>query len=363
MNTVAIDSLESDQIDERKRVIRRALDLESNNPVPFLVAPYGMWYATQDVLTDVAQDLTAQEARNEHQSMVDDYSLPHLKPGTGLGTIATAFGCGWRGDPNADPWIEPLISDNPQDVYRLELPDPESSGLNQLFFDRVAYFQAHSSYPLIACNIPAPLTTASMIWDYTAFLTALIDHPRQVHHLLDLVTEYTILFLRKQIGAIQNLLSLTHMNWYIPVEYGLRVSDDVLAVVSPGQYREFGVPYNSRLSDEFGGLIVHSCGNIVHNIPTVLQISGIRGITLTLPHNDMHKIADLAAGKTSLMMRYWNPDWEQGTRPGDLVVYTKHVLEAVGTRGVMLEMQAPSATTEEAIELASRIQAQQWRSR
>ncbi len=353
----------AEQVKQRQDLIRRALDLESNNPVPFLVAEYDMWFATQDKLEDAELDLGMQVAKYERQSLVDDYTVPHLKPGTGLGTIPAAFGCEWGLNMEADPWIKPLITGgNARDVYRLEMPDPRTSGKNGLFFDRVAYFQSRSALPLGACNIPAPLTAASMIWDYSSFLVALLDNPREVHHLLELVTEYTIAFLKQQIADIQRLWSLTHMNWYIPLEYGLRVSDDVLAVISPRQYEEFGVPYNSRLSREFGGIVVHSCGSITHNLPAILKTDGLRGITLTLPHNDILKVAELAAGKTALMLRYWNMDWENETPPNDLLGYTQQVLDKLGTRGILLEMQVPSATTEEAIALAQHIQSQAWRS-
>jgi len=93
------------------------------------------------------------------------------------------------------------------------------------------------------------------------------------------------------------------------------------------------------------------------------KTEGLRGIELTLPHNDIQKVKDLAAGKTALMMRYWNFDWDNQTPPDDLVSYTQDVLDTLGTRGIMLEMQVPSATTEEAIELAERIQAKAWRSK
>lgn len=354
--------LNGPQIKERQTALRGALDLRVNNPVPFLVEPFSMWYAKQELLGNHPLDLLRQVDKNKAQWTVDDYSLPHLKPGTGLGTIATAFGCEWREDPSADPWVLPLVKDDPQAVYRLEMPDPKKGGCAPLFFEKVAYFQEHSSMPMCTCNIPSPLTTASMIWNYSNFLSALLDNPREVHHLLSLITEYTIIFLRENLATIKNAWSMTHMNWYIPPEYGLRVSDDVLAVISPSQYKEFGVPYNNRLSREFGGIVVHSCGSVVHNLSTILETEGLRGIEITLPQNDISKVADRAAGKTALMLRYWVQDWKDGLAP-DLEQYTEEVLTILGTRGVMLEMQVPSCTIEEAQALAQRLKAKEWYSK
>lgn len=352
--------LSEDVIEERKAVIRRAIDLEPNNPVPLLVQPHGKWYATEDVLSDVRLDLARQVSRNEQQCLVEDYSVPHLKPGVGLGVLAAAFGCEWKTTSDSDAWVRPLISDWAQGVYGLELPGPRTSGKNKLVFERLAYFQTHSSLPLQTCHIPSPLTIASMIWDYSSFLVALIEHPREVHYLLDLVTEATIVFLRQQIAVINNLWGLSHEDWFIPPEYGLRVSDDVLAVISPTQYEEFGVPYNNRLSREFGGIVIHSCGNIAHNIPSILETEGLRGIDCTLPHNHIQALADLAAGKTALMLRFWQQDWPDGIMP-NLEAYSEEVLACLGTRGIMLQMEVPSI--EDAIELSKHLRSKGWRSK
>lgn len=112
--------LDAYAVQERQNVIRRALDMESHNPVPFLVAPYNMWFATDDRLSDAEFDLNSQTTKYEQQRLVDDYTVPHLKPGIGLGAIPAAFGCEWRQNMEADPWVRPLITHkNPQDVYRL----------------------------------------------------------------------------------------------------------------------------------------------------------------------------------------------------------------------------------------------------
>ncbi len=351
--------LDERQIRERETVLCGALDLKARNPVPFLVEPFSMWYATEHVLHDHPLDLARQLEKNVNQLTVDDYSLPHLKPGTGLGTIATAFGCGWREDSSADPWVLPLIKEDPQAVYQLQMPDPKACGCVSLFFAKAAFFQAHSNLPMCTCNIPSPLTTASMIWDYSSFLAALIECPREVHYLLELVTEYTVRFLKENLAAIDNLWAMTHMNWYIPREYGLRVSDDVLAVLSPAQYREFGVPYNNRLARIFGGIVVHSCGNVVHNLSTILETESLRGIDITLPHNDINQVAEIAAGRTALMLRYWVQDWKGGGVP-DLEQYTEQVLSILGTRGILLEMQVLSRTPIEAQKLAGRLKSREW---
>jgi hypothetical protein len=327
-------------IPDKKDILRRAYGLETGLPVPLLVQPFAKWYATGDLMTDPELDLARQTRRNQEQEAVGDFTVPHLKTGIGLGSIAASFTGGCEFNDKSDAWIAPLIGAYPERVYELSLPDPHTSGKNSLIFQRIACFQERGSYPLQPCNIASPLTTASYVWGYSDFLGAIVEHPKEVHHLLELVTEATIQAVRAQMAAIRDLWSLSHEDWYMPVEMGIRVSDDVLAVISPRHYREFGLRYNNILSRAFGGIIIHSCGSIVHQVPTILQTEGLRAIDLALPHNDHQALAQAAAGRVALTMRYWIQDWENRPMP-DLEAYTDQVIETFGTRGILLQMEAP----------------------
>ena len=44
---------------------------------------------------------------------------------------------------------------------------------------------------------------------------------------------------------------LSGFDWWLP--RGLWLSDDLQAVMSPDLYREFAIPYNEMLAQEFGG--------------------------------------------------------------------------------------------------------------
>jgi len=70
--------------------------------------------------------------------------------------------------------------------------------------------------------------------------------PDAVHLLLDMVTRSLIKFVRMQAGRAVNFFGYTHVNLWRP--WGIYVSDDVAAVVSPGHYREFMKGPNERIS-------------------------------------------------------------------------------------------------------------------
>jgi hypothetical protein len=48
--------------------------------------------------------------------------------------------------------------------------------------------------------------------------------------------------------------------------------------MSPGTYREFVVPYNSRILKAFGGGCLHYCGNATHQADNFLATEGLRAI-------------------------------------------------------------------------------------
>jgi hypothetical protein len=342
---------------EKQDILRGVYELKAGLPVPLLVQPFGKWYATQDVMDDWALDLARQTQRNREQASVHDFSIAHIKTGIGLGAIAASFGAQCIWNDQSDAWIEPLIGANPQAVYDLALPDPRRSGMNDFILRRIEYLQTHTDLPIQPCNIASPLTTASYLWGYSDFLAAIVEHPAEVHHLLELVTQATIDFVRTQMSVIKNLWALSHEDWYMPIELGVRVSDDVLAVISHKHYREFGVRYNNLLSKEFGGIVIHSCGNIVYQVPTILEIENLRAIDLALPHNDPVALSQVAAGKTALTMRYWIQDWENREMP-DLERYTDEMIELFGRRGILLQMQTPSL--QDAIDLSIKFGQKTW---
>ena len=323
---------------EKRETVRSAWLREKTEEVPFMIEVGQSQHATTEFLNDVAADLAWQEQHFRDLAQVDDYFIANLKPNLGIGIVAAAFGCEWVTDPTADPWIKPIIKDNPQDVYDLAMPDPASSGMNALALERIDHLQAHSDLSLRLVNVPSPLVTASLIWEYSSFITATLLYPREVHALLDRVTEATIEFVRLQLQRIERLFSLSHEPWYLPPDLGIRVSDDTAAVMSPSTYREFGLPYNSRISEAFGGIVVHSCGDIVHVLPVMLETPGLCGIDLVAPQNDWGKVRDIVRGETALCLRYYSWDFTE-TKSWDLTAYSRELVDFFGRRGILLWTQ------------------------
>ncbi len=327
---------------EKRNTVRKTWDLEETPEVPFIIE-LGMYHtATTAFYHDDAAELSWTDQYYQERTDVCDYVIPNLKPNIGIGVMAAAFGCEFTVNDEADPWIAARIREaNASDVYKLEKPDPENNPIYQKSLARIEFLQAHSSLPLRLVNVPSPLVTASLIWDYTSFIEATILYPKEIHTLLELVTEATIEFVQLQLQQMKNLYTMGHDAWYIPPEVGIRISDDTAAVMSPKLYQEFGVSYNTKLSEAFGGIVVHSCGDLQHVLPAMMETPGLRGIDLTMPQNpNWDVIKDVAAGKTALNLRHYF--WDHPEKGTDLVEYTRSLIDYFGRRGIFIQTSTPS---------------------
>ena len=331
--------------DERRFAVKRTLDLADPGEVPFLIEIGPFHAATKEYYESDEAELAWNLGYERDRRPVYDYGISNIKPNLGIGFMASAFGCQATANAEADPWIKATLrEENASQVYDLELPDLRANAMYRRAFERIEYLQTSAALPLRLVNVASPLVTASLIWDYTSFIEATLLFPNEAHELLEKVTEATIGFVREQLRRIKRLHALSHEMWYLPEEYGIRVSDDTAALMSPDLYREFGVRYNNRLSEAFGGIVVHSCGDLQNVVAVMMETKGLRGLDVTIPQNprwDILKTA--AAGKTSLNLRHFYWDHGRGVTV-DAVEYTRKLLEVFGRRGIFIQTSAPDAT-------------------
>ncbi|MDR1900791.1 MAG: uroporphyrinogen decarboxylase family protein [Treponema sp.] len=318
--------------------------LEDIDEVPFIIEVGPVHLAVKEYFENDEAELKWNEQFHRDREGIYDYAFPNIKPNVGINIIAAAFGCEYRVNNEADPWnISIIKEENTEDVYKLEVPDPVDNPVYQRAWKRLEYLQSHSSMPLRALNVPSPLVTASLIWDYTSFIEATLVFPDEIHALMEKVTEATILYIKEQFKRIKNLYSVGHELWYIPQECGVRVSDDTAALLSPSLYREFGVKYNSMISEAVGGIVVHSCGNVEHVVAPMMEISGLRGLDFTIPQTEnWESIRSAAAGKTGLCLRHCYWDHATGSHV-DMADYTKKILDFFGRKGLFIQTSTPTA--------------------
>ena len=128
-------------------------------------------------------------------------------------------------------------------------------------------------------------------------------HPEAVHRLLELMTDAFIEYVRLVDEAAEGDLVPIHcmpVVW-MPKKRGVALSEDLLAVMSPTLYRTFGVPYNERISAAFGGIVVHSCGSVEHNLGILAGTRGLTGVNFGATETSLPAVAEAVKGRATIV--------------------------------------------------------------
>jgi hypothetical protein len=96
---------------EKMALIRRNWMLEDVEEVPFLIEIGPMHAATSKYFSDHAAELAWNRNFHRERAGIYDYGMPNIKPNQGINIIASASGCEYRVNDEADPWVAPLIRD------------------------------------------------------------------------------------------------------------------------------------------------------------------------------------------------------------------------------------------------------------
>ena len=204
--------------------------------------------------------------------------IPFLEPWHCIGVYANSFGCKIKFSDVKDPDTLWAI-DKPEDVYNLK-PDINNSELMNMTLDTIKFFQdkVGTSIPITTCDPNSPMLCASLVLKTDVFLMSLMTNPKEMHHLIDLTTKVFLEFYQRQLDLLKNPAFPGHGFLFTKNATGVCVSEDNLAQIPPAIFEEFEVLSLEKIAEKFGGVYVHSCGNWIHNLDSVLKIKGLKGI-------------------------------------------------------------------------------------
>ena len=224
------------------------------------------------------------QERNCYEQLkdIDDDFVPYLMPWFGTAVAASALGCQVDFPPKLDPTVNPRHYPvrSPEDVKNLQIADPEKDGLMPRVIQFLRAMRANSFLPVGITDFQGPLTTANQLMGYDKLIYLMQDHPGAMHELMDKVTETLIRWVKVQKQVIGEPLTdcFSDQQVYVGGHAGIWFSDDDAVLMSPGTYKEFVVPYNSRILKAFGGGCIHYCGNATHQADNFLATEGLRAI-------------------------------------------------------------------------------------
>ncbi len=274
---------------------------------PVLTATATGHVPMRPLLQDRETQLNAQVGLLRWRESVDlgDDFVPHLQAHQGVTVFASAFGCEVEYFDHTLPWAHPVIrpEDPPEKVY--ELPSPAiTDGQLGTILEWGDYFveRTERRYALAVTDLQGPLDSSYLVWEPMAFMVAMNTNPREVHHLMRLMTDLIIAFVKEQRSRVPEFMACHFPPVWLPDGSGISMSDDCLAVLSPALYEEFVLPYVNEFSDEFGGVFIHSCGNFMHQLNNLEKVHNLRGLNFEASEMPFEAVWERFGGRTAIVV-------------------------------------------------------------
>jgi uroporphyrinogen decarboxylase len=219
--------------------------------------------------------------------------FPGLQADYGVADLTSAFGCKVEWPEDDTPHVSPTI-ENIGQIDKLKPINPEKDGLLPVCLDVYRYFWDHIDKAIIdnygyldgMIFTMGPTEVAAIIRGFTDFFLDILDHPKQTHTLLDVVTESCLKWLRAQEdvnGKAKRLFLLDH----IPGQ------------ISPAHFEEFCLPYYKQIFSEYPDAL-----KIYHNennVAKVVNRIGEMGADIFQFGIDIKIARDALGGKMCLM--------------------------------------------------------------
>ncbi len=140
-------------------------------------------------------------------------------------------------------------------------------------------------------DVQGPMDVMEMLWGSDIFI-GLYDEPDLAHAMLNRLCEFYIQVMRHWESIIPPMQSFAP-HWGMLHAGRIMLRDDSAMNLSPDMFKEFVLPYDSRLLSEFGGGAMHACGKLDHFSTFLRKIPSLRAFNCSQPHlNNMAKVFD-----------------------------------------------------------------------
>lgn len=177
-----------------------------------------------------------------------------------------------------------------------------------------------------------PLNIALSLAGIENLFTWFFTNPNEAHALMDFSTNVLIEWIKVQKkhagldlcgGAFPHAI-------YMP-RGGVAISDDDCTQIDDGLYREFVVPYNSRVLKAFGGGSIHFCGSAMHQLEAIASTEGLVAVNNFCMGNfeQIYRLQEiLSEKKVALMVCDF--------APSDVPGYYKKLFSNLRTEGTIV---------------------------
>lgn len=229
----------------------------------------------------VMMDYQLQKIERHYSYYGSDCYQAFLMPWYGTAVLASGFRHPIVKNYKSDPAADISRVQSPEEVRNLRFPDARKDGLMPQVLRALSLFREHTDLPVGVTDCQGPLTTALSLVGYDTYCYWMYDCPKVVHGLMDLVTEALIYWVKEQKkhAGIPPETESFPLGVRLPDGFGgVWLSDDDSVIMSSDLYRDFVMPYNSRVLEAFGGGCIHYCGNSNQHIESYLATKGLTAI-------------------------------------------------------------------------------------
>ena len=267
----------------------RAVYEHRNDEMPFIVNYMNYWMEGEnpslipDHYFDDPSVMTGFQIRKmeHHMEHFDDDYIPFLHPWFGIGVVPSAMGCEIEFVKNGDPAIRNAAIGHPDQIRELKKPDPYRDGLMPKVLEVIDHMRKQTDLPVSVTDTQGPLNIALSVCGLENLFSWMLLFPDRAHDLMEISTEVLIDWIRVQKRhAGQEIESGAWPHGiFLPEGLGgVWLSDDDCTQLPADMYREFVVPYNSKVLNAFGGGTIHFCGTAEHQLQNFLDTDGLTGI-------------------------------------------------------------------------------------
>ena len=271
----------------------------------------------------------------QHLAAVEDDFQPYLTPYYGTGILASAFGCPMHFAPGRDPSVAAPCLTSTVDVAKLRPPNPERDGLMPRVLETAAYMRDHGPYQVSLTDTQSPLDEIILMTGHERLYIWMYEEPEMVHDLFAIVSDALIAWVKAQKAVTGEPLTTCYgeQGVWVPPGCGVWLADDEAVNLPPYLYEEFVAPCYSRIFREFGGGVLHFCGNGAHLGGILRQMEGLRAINT----GPMGQPADFA--KLQQVLGREIPLIYQEMSPSDPMGYFADLLSRISLCGVIFAPQ------------------------
>lgn len=215
---------------------------------------------------------------------------------------------------NTLPTNRPLAGDDPLSALLDVGMPPVEAGLVGRCYETAEYYKdVIAGYPNIREHVwiyhpdfQGPIDVVELLLGSGMFLL-FYDQPERLKQATALVSDFYVAALKRWEQVVPRRDPDYSAHWGQFFKGQVMVRDDSLMNLSPDVYREFVMPHEHRVLEQFDGGAVHFCGKVDHAIDDLTDTKWLTAVNMSQPElNDMARIHAATIGRGKVLNCPWN---------------------------------------------------------